>query len=188
MPINETRQPVHHRVAKTADLPEIVRIYNASIPGRLATADLEPVTVAERASWFRAHSAKRRPIWIATTGTSVDGWVSFSDFYGRPAYAATAELSVYVDPTAHGRGVGRHLLHAAITGAPVLGLTTLLGFIFDHNEPSLGLFESEGFERWAHLPRVAVLDGIDRGLVIVGRRVEATTLATTASTTATTTG
>ena len=172
VPTNPNSPPIRHRIAKTADLPEIVRIYNASIPGRLATADLEPVSVAERASWFRTHSAKRRPIWVAGKGTTIEGWVSFSDFYGRPAYSATAELSVYVDPAAQGRGVGRHLLHAAVAASATLGLTTLLGFIFDHNEPSLALFTSEGFDRWAHLPRVAVLDGVERGLVIVGRRIE----------------
>jgi phosphinothricin acetyltransferase len=52
-----------------------------------------------------------------------------------------------------------------------MAIHTLLGYIFGHNEPSLRLFESEGFVRWAHLPRVAVLDGVERDLVIVGRRV-----------------
>lgn len=33
------------RDAVEADLPAIVDIYNASIPGRMATADAEPVTV-----------------------------------------------------------------------------------------------------------------------------------------------
>jgi phosphinothricin acetyltransferase len=47
----------------------------------------------------------------------------------------------------------------------------LLGFIFGHNEPSLKLFERFGFEKWGHLPSVAELDGIERDLVIVGKRV-----------------
>ncbi len=38
-------------------------------------------------------------------------------------------------------------------------------------EPSLKLFEKLGFTRWGHLPRVAVLDGVERDLIIVGRRV-----------------
>ncbi|MGH8809672.1 MAG: GNAT family N-acetyltransferase, partial [Noviherbaspirillum sp.] len=28
-----------------------------------------------------------------------------------------------------------------------------------------------GFERWANMPRVATLDGIERDLIIVGKRV-----------------
>jgi phosphinothricin acetyltransferase len=56
--------------------------------------------------------------------------------------------------------------------APRLGLKTLLGFIFGHNEPSLRLFEVFGFQRWGILPRVAELDGVERDLVIIGRRLE----------------
>jgi phosphinothricin acetyltransferase len=48
---------------------------------------------------------------------------------------------------------------------------TLLGFIFGHNQPSLGLFGKYGFEKWAHFPRVANLDGIERDLIILGKRV-----------------
>ena len=65
----------------------------------------------------------------------------------------------------------RHVLETALERAPSLGLHTLLGYIFGHNEPSLRLFAAHGFERWAHLPRVAVLDGVERDLIIVGRRV-----------------
>jgi phosphinothricin acetyltransferase len=161
------------RDALESDLPAIVAIYNASIPGRRATADTEPVTVAERRPWLAAHTADRRPLWVAESEGTVRGWLGFQSFYGRPAYAATAELSVYVAATAQQRGVGRHLLRHAIEQAPRLGLSTLLGFVFAHNTPSLTLFERAGFERWGHLPRVAVLDGVERDLVILGRRVRA---------------
>jgi phosphinothricin acetyltransferase len=36
---------------------------------------------------------------------------------------------------------------------------------------SLALFRKFGFEQWAHLPRVAVLDGVERDLLILGRRL-----------------
>jgi phosphinothricin acetyltransferase len=68
-------------------------------------------------------------------------------------------------------GRGRELLLAAIERAPGLGLHTLLGYIFGHNEPSLRLFAAHDFVRWGHLPRVAVLDGVARDLIIVGRRI-----------------
>ena len=32
-------------------------------------------------------------------------------------------------------------------------------------------FERLGFARWGELPRVAVLDGVERDLIIIGRRV-----------------
>jgi phosphinothricin acetyltransferase len=80
-------------------------------------------------------------------------------------------LALYVGPEHRRRGIGRHLLQAAIARAPALELHTLLGHIFGHNEPSLRLFAAHGFSRWAHLPRVAVLDGVEHDLIIVGLRV-----------------
>src|SRR5436190_19053132 len=159
------------RDATETDLESIVEIYNASIPGRRATADTQPITTESRRAWFAEHSPQHRPLWVALMDNSIAGWLSFQSFYGRPAYHATAELSVYVAPAYQRRGIARELLHKAIASSQSLGLRTLLGFIFGHNEPSLRLFESFGFERWALLPGVAELDGHERDLVIVGRRV-----------------
>jgi L-amino acid N-acyltransferase YncA len=160
------------RDAVESDLPAIVGIYNAAIPGRLATADTEPVSVESRIEWFREHTPSRRPLWVMQRDQTIAGWLSFQSFYGRPAYHATAEVSVYVAPAHHHSGIGRHLLTEAIHRSPALGFTTLIGFIFGHNHPSLRLFESLEFQRWGHLPRIAELDGIERDLVIVGRRIE----------------
>jgi phosphinothricin acetyltransferase len=159
------------RDAVEADLPTIVAIYNETIHGRMVTADTEPVSVESRVPWFREHSAEHRPLRVVEDGGAVLAWLSFQSFYGRPAYDATAEVSVYVAAAHRRRGLGSRLLSEAIDCAPALGLRTLLGFIFAHNEPSLALFERFGFERWGLLSRVAELDGIERDLVIVGRRV-----------------
>jgi L-amino acid N-acyltransferase YncA len=165
-------EPLRIRDAREADLPAIVAIYNASIPGRMATADVDAVSVENRLDWFRAHTPARRPVWVAERDGQVVGWLSVQSFYGRPAYHATAEVSVYVAPRLQGRGIGRGLLGEAVRRAPALGLRTLLGFVFAHNAPSLGLFGTLGFARWGRLPRVAELDGVERDLVIVGRRID----------------
>ena len=159
------------RDAGLHDLPAIVAIYNSTVPSRMVTADTEPVLVESRRAWFDEHSAARRPLWVAMEGDDMAGWLSYSSFYGRPAYAATCEVSIYLAPEHRGRGLGGELLRRCLEHAPRIGVSTLLGFIFGHNEPSLRLFAKFGFERWGHLPRVAVLDGVERDLVIVGRRV-----------------
>lgn len=160
------------RDATPADLPAIVAIYNATVPTRLATADTAPVSVESREPWFREHAPTTRPLWVMDDEGAIVGWFSFQSFYGRPAYHATAEVSVYVDAGHRRRGIARRLLAEGVRRSPTLGLTTLLGYIFGHNEPSLRLFECCGFQRWALLPRVAEMDGIERDLVIVGRRIE----------------
>ncbi len=160
------------RDASQADLPAIVGIYNATVASRMVTADTNPVTVESRDGWFRSHNPHTRPLWVVVDGDQICAWLSFNSFYGRPAYNPTAEVSIYVAESHRRRGVGRGLLERAIAGAPACEIRNLLGFIWAHNLPSLQLFEAYGFERWGHLPRVAVLDGIERDLIIVGRRVD----------------
>jgi L-amino acid N-acyltransferase YncA len=160
------------RDASVDDLPAIVAIYNAAIPGRMATADLAPVSVESRSEWFNEHLPGSRPLWVVEEAGGIKGWLSLQAFYGRAAYHATAEVSVYVAPVAQRKGYARELVARAIERTGEFGINTLLAFIFGHNEPSLALFRSFGFETWARLPRVAELDRIERDLLILGRRIE----------------
>ena len=161
------------RDAVEVDLPAIIQIYNATVPTRMVTAELEPTTVEARLPWFREHSPEQYPFWVAESDGRVIGWLDFKRFLPRCAYRGTAEISVYVDENFRGRGVGQRLLQHAITRAPSLGITALVGLIFGHNEPSLKLFERLGFERWAFLPGVAQLDGVQRDLVMLGQHCPA---------------
>lgn len=162
-----------HRIATLDDLPTIVAIYNSTIASREVTADTEPVSVESRLPWFHDHQPGRRPLWVIEEAgcDGIIGWISYSNFYGRPAYSGTAEVSIYIDVAWRGKGVGRYALQEAIDFAPQVNVHTVLGFIFGHNKASLALFEKFGFETWANLPRVANLDGIERDLVILGKRV-----------------
>jgi len=166
-----------HRLATLDDLPTIVAIYNTTIASREVTADTEPVSVESRLNWFHEHTPEKRPLWVIEAADDqsakpeVLGWMSYSNFYGRPAYSGTAEVSIYIAEAWRGKGVGRYCLEQAMAYAPQIKVHTLLGFIFGHNAPSLGLFAKFGFEKWAHLPQVANLDGVERDLIILGKRV-----------------
>lgn len=136
----------------------------------MVTADASPVTVESKQAWFEKHS-ERNPLLVIKVDDEVIGWISFQPFYDRPAYDATAEISIYLDKSAQGKGIGKKVLQYAIENCSKLGIKTLLGFIFSHNEPSLKLFKSFNFEEWGNLPKVAELDDIERNVVILGRRV-----------------
>lgn len=163
--------PYTYRPARFDDLPAIVAIYNSTVASRMVTADTEPVSVASRHAWFAEHAPEKRPLWVVESDANILGWLSYSNFYGRPAYAGTAEISIYLHQDARGKGLGSYLLSQALRCAPEIGVHTLLGFIFGHNLASLKLFDNLGFERWALLPRVATLDGVERDLIILGKRV-----------------
>ena len=160
------------RIATEADLPAIVEIYNQSIPAGRSTADTEPVTVDGRREWFRKFDPAKRPIWVAEADGRVIATAYLSSFYGgRPAYDATAEVSVYVVTAYQRQGIGRRLKEFVIGECPRLGVTTLLSMHFDHNEATRRINESLGFERLAHLPEIAVVQGHKRGLVISALRI-----------------
>jgi L-amino acid N-acyltransferase YncA len=159
------------RDAIEADLPAIVEIHNAAVATRISTAQLEPVTVEGRRDWFRAHSPAQYPIWVAELDGAVAGWLSFREFLPRCAYRGTIEISVYVGEKFRRRGIGRKLLQQAIARGPHLGMHSLVGLIFSHNEPSIALFRAAGFERWALLPAVARIDETPRDLTIFGRHL-----------------
>lgn len=162
-------------LAVQSDLPAIVDIYNSTIASRQVTADLEPVTVVSRQAWFDSHQRPDRPLWVLrdtfTVGEPIAGWMSFSDFHPRAAYAGTVEVSIYLHETYRGQRLGTLLLHAAVEQARKIGAHTLIGLVFGHNGPSLTLFERFGFSRWGTLPCVAELDGVPRDLVYVGKRI-----------------
>jgi L-amino acid N-acyltransferase YncA len=161
------------RIAIEKDLPAIVAIYNTTIATRQSTADTVAVTVESRMDWFRGHIPAKRPLMVHAPEGKVVAWVSFQDFYGRAAYDHTAEISVYVDPAHRGLGLGRTLLTEALEMTRGLDIKTVVGFIFAHNEPSIRLFRSLGFQEWGRLPDVAEMDGTEFSLSILGKRVNA---------------
>ncbi len=161
-----------YRDATLEDLTEIVRIYNSTIPLAMVTADTKPVTVESRVAWFREHIPGKRPLWVVEDpDQKMIGWVSFQSFYGRPAYVHTSEISIYLDTAWRGRGYGKKILEHVIISAPQFGIKTLLGFILQHNEPSKNLFRQAGFREWGMLPGVAIINEVERGLMIFGKRV-----------------
>ena len=70
---------------------------------------------------------------------------------------------------------GSYFLAQAIAHAPSLRIDRLLGFVFAHNQPSLKLLARFAFEVWGELPGVTLLDGVERDVIILGRRVTRST-------------
>ena len=157
------------RDASEADLPAILAVYNESIPSGRATADTQPVSVADRVEWFRKFDPNKRPIWVAVDDDEgrVVGTVYLSWFYaGRPAYNKTAEISTYIAASHQGQGLGTLLKQRMIDACPRLGVENLISMYFDHNEATKKLNAKFGFEVVGHLPEIADVFGASRGLMI----------------------
>ncbi len=160
------------RNAGADDLPKIVEIYNSTVASRMVTADMEEVSVESKQKWFAEHNPETRPLWVVEDADNETvGWVSFSSFHERAAYSGTVEVSIYLDEKCRGKGYGKTILQYCIDNASKFGIHHLVALIFLHNEPSLKLFRYFGFDYWGTLPDVAVLDGVERSLKILGKRI-----------------
>ena len=168
---SQAPRPVGVRPAVRADLPAILAIYNASIPLRIATADLEPQGMAARERWWDERDHARRPVVVAEEGGQVVAWGAFTDFKPRPAYRPTSEVSIYVDPATLSRGIGRALLDDLLARAPACGIDRVLALCLDHNERSLRLFRSRGFADWGRMPGACEFDGVRRDVVVLGAKL-----------------
>ncbi|MGK7889244.1 MAG: N-acetyltransferase family protein [Leptolyngbyaceae cyanobacterium] len=158
----------HIRYATEADLPAIVEIYNSTIASKKVNGEIIPLTVEQRRTWFQSHDPSSHPIWVAEQEGAIAGWLGLRPFYGRPAYHRTAELSIYVSLQHRRQGIGQSLVKHAIAHCPTLHISTLLGFVFAQNTPSLALLKQLGFEQWGFLPQVAHFDTHSCDVVILG--------------------
>ncbi|AZZ95240.1 GNAT family N-acetyltransferase [Hahella sp. KA22] len=165
--LNAVFEDFQLRPAQEADLQAVVDIYNSTVASRQVTADTEEVPAASRRDWFLRHTSER-PLLVAERAGHILGWISFEPYHSRPAYRHTAELSIYLAPEQRGKGMGARLLSHAITLAPQLGVTALVGVIFSHNAPSLALFRKHGFQCWGELPNVAEMDNALYSVTLMG--------------------
>ena len=175
-----TDQFVVQRASKE-DLAEVLAIYNQSIPGKQATANLALVTLEERAAWFEEHlDSTTRPIYVVKALSSDDvdqtkapivAWGSFSDLYARTAYHISTEISIYLNQDYQGKWLGSLLTRWMLTQAPSLGIRNIIALVFAHNHPSLGLFRKLSFEQWGYMPEVCDMEGFIADVVMLGKAV-----------------
>lgn len=133
------------RPAMAEDVKAITDIYNEAILTTDATFDLELKTEDEQGVWLASHD-RMHPVLVAEQDGVVVGWVSLSEWSSRCAYAATAEISLYIKEEFRGKGAGRRLMEDVMWEGERIGLHTVLARITTGNTVSIHLHESLGFE------------------------------------------
>ncbi|HEX7738592.1 MAG TPA: GNAT family N-acetyltransferase [Marmoricola sp.] len=145
------------RPADEDDLAALAAIYDQETLDGYATFDTEPQGVAP----FRARLEGADHLLVGCDGDQVLGYAYSAPFRTRGAYAATRETTVYLHPSAQGRGLGRALyddlltrlahdrMHRAIAGIALpnpasIALHRACGFT------EIGVFTEVGrkFDRW----------------------------------------
>ena len=153
-----TGPPLRIRAATGADAAAICRIYNQGIQDRVATLETEERTPEERAQWLGARGP-RHPVLVAEGDGDLLGWASLNVFNARRAYEHVADLSLYVERDARGRGVGRQLLEALVARAIELGYHKLVLAAFPWNEAGMRAYARAGFREVGIYREQGRLDG-----------------------------
>ncbi len=133
------------RLAEVDDAEAIRGIYNRAV-ATTNSFDLRPRSLEDQRQWLHDRRGAYAAIVAVDSDGTTAGFASLSPYRDRPAYATTVEDSVYVDETHQGHGLGKLLLGELLQLAGAHGFHSVIGRIVGHNEASIGLHESFGFE------------------------------------------
>lgn len=133
------------RDAAEGDLPRILEITNEAIARTTAVWSLAPASLESRRAWWHERQAQGFPVLVAEMDGDIVGFASFGHFRPWDGYLQTVEHSIYVDPRAQGRGVGKALLQGLIEAAEGSGKHVMIAGIEASNTVSVGLHRRFGF-------------------------------------------
>ena len=131
-------------IATKQDLNRIVEIYNWAIENTSATFDTDSKTIQSQLGWFESHHDKH-PVIVARENGRVLAWGSISPWSDRCAYSGTGEISFYVDPDFHRKGIGFNILKRLIEIGKEKNFRTLVSRIAGKSEASVHLHKKLGF-------------------------------------------
>src|ERR1700674_5667086 len=102
------------RPAGLADIPAITLIYAHAVKHGTASFEIDPPDEAEIKRRSQSLLDGGYPYLVAESDGAVIGYAYAGPYRARPAYRWSVEDSIYLDPAAHRRGVGRALLDRLI--------------------------------------------------------------------------
>jgi phosphinothricin acetyltransferase len=143
------------RPAAGSDVPRIAAIYAHHVLTGFASFELDPPDADEMARRRADVVARGLPYLVAEAGGEVLGYAYAAPYRLRPAYRYAVEDSIYVDPGAVGRGIGRLLLERLIADAAARGCRQMVAVIGgSDNHGSIALHKACGFFPAGVLPAV----------------------------------
>jgi L-amino acid N-acyltransferase YncA len=148
------------RASRREDVPALAATYAHHVLHGLASFEIVPPDADEIALRREGVLARGLPYLVAELDGGIAGYAYAAPYRTRPAYRYALEDSVYVDPSAARRGVGRALLDALIEACAALGYRQMIAVIGDSdNAASIGLHVACGFAHAGMLPSVGFKQG-----------------------------
>ncbi|HFR3770039.1 TPA: N-acetyltransferase family protein [Streptococcus suis] len=141
------------RNAEIADSGALVAIYAPYVEQTAITFETQVPTVSEFETRIRKVREKF-PYLVAEEGGRIVGYAYAGTYYARAAYDWTVELSVYLDQSARGKGIGSLLYDRLEEELIARGFKNFLACIALPNPASIALHEKRGYEQVAHFKKV----------------------------------
>jgi len=142
------------RPVEPDDAAAIAAIYNHYIAETVITFEEVPVSAAEIARRIEEVRAAALPWLVALQAGRILGYAYATRWRDRSAYRFAAEVTVYLDPSDVGRGIGSSLYAELFPQLEARGIHAALGGIALPNEVSIALHEKFGMRKVAHLQEV----------------------------------
>ncbi len=143
------------RPATPADITAITAIYGPNVRDGIASFEYDPPDAAEMAKRQAAILDAGYPYLVAEIDGAVAGYAYASAYRSRPGYRFACENSVYVAPSAQGKGVGRALLARLVDDCTALGYRQMIAVIGNlGNHGSIALHRAAGFTVVGVLPSI----------------------------------
>lgn len=137
--------PPRLRLATPGDAAGVRAIYAPVVRDTAISFEFEEPSIEEMARRIGGAFAAGYP-WIVSESEGVIGGYAYaSAFRTRRAYDWTTEVSVYVHPDQHRRGVGRELYAKLFEILTLQGYRSAYGVATAPNEGSEGLHRAMGF-------------------------------------------
>ncbi|WP_191488215.1 arsinothricin resistance N-acetyltransferase ArsN1 family B [Pseudomonas sp. FEN] len=146
------------RVATPADAPALQAIYAPMVLDTAISFELIPPTVAEMANRIAA-TLPTYPYLVAELDDKVVGYTYASQHRTREAYRWSVDVTVYIAPTVHRRGIGRALYQRLLPILEKQGFHAAYAGIALPNAGSVGIHEALGFSHIGTYPEVGFKQG-----------------------------
>lgn len=160
------------RRAGPGDIDRIDEIYNQAVLEKFLVGDVTPWSKEKRLAWYKDHDNDDYPLYVADVDGRAVGFVYITAYRpGRMALKQTVEISFYIDRDYRGKGIGKILIDHTEAECIKKGIKTMFAIIMDCNKICIKLVEKCGYEKWGHLPKIALFDGIEVGHLYYGKRV-----------------
>ena len=131
--------------ANKSHFESIISIYNWAIEETTATFDTELKNLSNYSDFLNSFTF--HPLLVSTDELdNVTGWGCLKRYSDRSAYDETVELSIYIDPKHHGKGIGNEMMKELIQKAQLLKLHVIISRITQESKSSIKLHEKFGFE------------------------------------------